>query len=165
MKRLATAGYFLCWTLAAAIVVLIASFFLSTVSVGFVQEYSDWIDDDALYLLFPLGALLGALLGFVLLLLVPLGALLGFVAAWKTRESPKLHRACRVLGLILALVGITMAIVFAEKAGAFPNTVMFSGFLYAVFTVLFGILAVIGILVMGIAGFGMAMLPQSPTGE
>ncbi len=142
-RRLATAGHFSCWTVAAAIVALVASFALSTISVAYLPAYWGWI----------------------VLALIPLGAMLGFVAAWKTRESPKIHRTCRVLGLILALVGITMAIVFAEKAGALPETGMFPSFVDAVFAVLFGILAVIGILVMGIAGFGTAALRHSPTGE
>lgn len=71
----------------------------------------------------------------------------------------------RVVGLVLGLLGITLAVVSTEKARAAHWTGMFSVLGDGIEALLFGIVAVIGILTMGIAGCGTAARPQSPTGE
>lgn len=147
MKWFAIVGYYACWMLAAAIATQIAGLLLVALLWGHVEVLRGRIDDD------------------VLLALFPVGALLGFAAGWTTRESQKVHRACRVIGLIVGLVGITVAIVDWEKALAAQGEYMFAVWVDGFFALLFGIVAVIGILMMGMASFGAAVRRQSRSGE
>ena len=147
MRWFARACCFSCWMLAGALIAQIAGLLLSVLVVEYVEESLGWIYVPMLLLMFPVGALLG------------------LVGAWVTRESRELHRACRVVGLVLGLIGITLAVVSTEKARAAHGTGMFSILWDGLEALLFGIVAVIGILVMGIAGFGAAARHQSPSGE
>ena len=147
MKWLARAGCFSCWMLAGAIVEQIAGLLLSVLVVEYVEQSLSWIYVPMLLLMFPVGALLG------------------LVGAWVTRESRELHRACRVVGLVFGLIGITLAVVSTEKARAAYGTGMFSVLRDGLEALLFGMVAVIGILMMGIGGCGTAARRQSPSGE